>query len=46
MNFKSQSIVVLALTAFAFAAQQKPIDTKNWKSFPTKDGKFSIKAPK
>ena len=46
MNLKPLSFAAIALAAFVVAAQQKPIDTKDWKSFATKDGKFSIKAPK
>jgi hypothetical protein len=46
MNLKSKSFVLLALTTLAFAGHQTAVSTKTWKSFSTKDGKFTIKAPK
>jgi hypothetical protein len=45
-KFKSIFVLALAGSAFAFAAQKTVVKTKDWKTFATKDGKFSIKAPK
>ena len=46
MNFKTSSLIVIAVTSLAFAVQRTAVNTADWKSFSTKDGKFTIKAPK
>ena len=46
MNLRSQSFTLIAFASLAFAAQQTAINIKDWKTFATKDAKFSIKAPK
>ena len=46
MNLRSQSFTLIAFASLALAAQQTAISTKDWKTFATKDAKFSLKAPK
>ncbi len=46
MNLKSKSFILLTLATIAIAGPQNAVSTKDWKSFVTKDGKFTIKAPK
>jgi hypothetical protein len=45
MNRKLPIVLFAAVTACAFA-QQSAVVTTDWKPFVTKDGKFSINAPK
>ena len=46
MNLKSKSFFLLTLATVAIAGPQNAVSTKDWKSFVTKDGKFTIKTPK
>ena len=46
MKFKFKSLILLALTSFAVAGAQSVVSTKDWKSFKSKDAKFTIKTPK
>lgn len=50
MNLKSKAVFLLALTAAAFGAQEvaqiNGVNTKDWKTFASKDEKFSLRAPK
>ena len=46
MNFKPNLLLVLIIAGSTFGAQQMVVTTKDWKTFATKNGKFSVKAPK
>jgi hypothetical protein len=46
MNRIPKSLILLAFATFAVAGSQNAVSTKDWKSFATKDGKFTIKTPK
>jgi hypothetical protein len=46
MNLRSAAFFALAFTTIVFAAQKVAVNTADWKSFSTKDGKFTIRAPK